>query len=77
MKPIFKHRHKWQTRGVNRFGTDTYRICLKCRVTQQRTNKPFKPDLWTDCDPIPELDNQFDGNDQYIFNHEKFINETL
>ena len=62
---IFPHRHNWQTRGVNTYGAPTYRLCLKCRETQGRVS--VVPDRWEKCDPIPELDNQFDSNDNFIF----------
>lgn len=64
---FFKHRHKWQIRGINRYGTTTYRVCLKCRECQARINKPFEPDLFEKCVPIEYLDNQFDENDNYIY----------
>lgn len=62
-----KHKHKWQTRGINRYGNTTYRVCLKCREAQHRVNEPFQKDKFDKCDPIPELDAQFDENDKYIF----------
>lgn len=67
---LFPHKHKWQIRGQNRYGGDTYRICLKCRETFKRVNNSWEDDRWEKCDPIPELDNQFDSNDKYIFNEQ-------
>jgi hypothetical protein len=66
---LFPHRHKWQERGINRYGTTTYRVCLKCREAQQRVNKSYEDDRFEICEPIAELDAQFDENDKYIFNH--------
>ena len=63
LKLLFPHRHKWQTRGQNRWGLPTYRLCLKCRETQCRVNKSYENESWEKCDPIIELDNQFDEND--------------
>lgn len=65
---LFSHKHKWQIRGVNRYGISTYKICLKCRETYERANKSNETEMWIKCDPIPELDNQFDSNDKFIFN---------
>jgi hypothetical protein len=59
--------HKWQTRGRNRYGKATYKMCLKCRKTFHQVNKSWEPEKWEQCDPIPELDDQFDSNDQFIF----------
>lgn len=67
LKP--KHSHKWQVRGENRFGLPTYRLCLKCRISQQRVNNIGQPDMWDICEPKKYLDSQFDSNDKYIFNH--------
>ena len=67
IKKLFPHRHKWQIRGRNRYGTPTYRFCLKCRKAQERVNNPFEDDKFEYCEPIPELDNQFDKNNNYIF----------
>jgi hypothetical protein len=64
---LFPHKHKWQVRGTNRYGTPTYRLCLKCRITEKRVNKSNEEDKWEQCEPIPELDSQFDVNDKYIF----------
>lgn len=64
---IFKHRHKWQVRGVNRYGSPTYKICLKCRKTCARVNQPFTKEVWQECTPNVELDSQFDNQDRYIF----------
>jgi len=64
----FPHKHKWQTRGVNRYGTTTYRLCLKCRQTQQRVNKSYETERFEDCNPIPDLDAQFDEHDNFIYN---------
>lgn len=66
---LFPHRHKWQQRGVNKYGATTYRMCLKCRETQQRVNKSNEPDRFEKCKPIIDLDAQFDENDEYIFEH--------
>lgn len=60
----FKHRHKWQDRGYNRWGVPTYRICLKCRIRQQVTSGPWEPRKWEVCDPIPELDNVYNEKDE-------------
>ena len=60
-------RHKWQTRGINRYGGATYRMCLKCRIRQVRVNKSYEDERWEESDPIPELDDQFDENDNYKF----------
>jgi len=61
------HHHKWQVRGRNRYGGETYRICLKCRKAYKRVNKISEDERWEECEPIPELDNQFDQNDNYIW----------
>lgn len=66
---FFEHRHKWQARGRNRYGVRTYRMCLKCRERQKRVNKINEEERWETCEPIPELDAQFDENDNYIWNH--------
>lgn len=63
---LFKHKHKWQTRGVNKWGLVTYRYCLKCGETQERINKPYEDELFVKCNPIPRLDNQFDKNNNLI-----------
>ena len=62
----FPHKHKWQKRGVNRYGTETYRMCLKCRETQKRVNNINERDRFENCEPIPDLDAQFDKDDNYI-----------
>jgi hypothetical protein len=62
------HRHEWQDRGKNRYGGTTYRMCLTCRERQKRVNKPSENERWEICDPIPDLDAQFDESDRYIFN---------
>ena len=67
IKSKFKHKHKWQTRGINRYGIDTYRICIKCKESQHRINKSYESELWEKCEPITELDNQFDKNNNFIF----------
>ena len=64
---LFKHSHKWQIRGRNKYGGETYRICLKCRETYQRVNNPWENERWEQCEPILNLDAQFDKNDNYIF----------
>jgi hypothetical protein len=64
---FFEHKHKWQVRGRNRYGIETYRICLNCRKTYKRVNKSYEQDRWEECDPIPDLDSQFDKNDEFIF----------
>lgn len=64
---LFKHRHKWQVRGRSRYQNPTYRVCLRCRQAQE-----WKGGLngkFVNCDPIHNLDAQFDENDKYIFNH--------
>ena len=63
---LFKHRHKWQNRGQNRYGGITYRLCLKCRESQHRVNKVNESERWEKCEPVPYLDAQFDINDKYI-----------
>ena len=71
IKPLFDrffpHIHKFQIRGINRYGGGTYRVCLKCRVSQTRVNKFNELEKWEDCCPIKELDDQFDSNDNFIF----------
>lgn len=62
-----KHKHKWQIRGRNRWGLETYRVCTKCGEAQERVNKPNQFDLFLKCERIKELDAQFDENNQYIF----------
>ena len=64
---FFPHKHKWQIRGQNRYGGATYRICLKCRETYQRVNNSWEDEKWEQCEPIPDLDAQFDSNDRFIF----------
>jgi len=61
------HRHVWQVRGRNRWGGETYRICLKCRKAYRRVNKISEDERWEECEPIPELDSQFDRYDNYIW----------
>jgi len=72
LKQLFKIKyscnHKWQARGQNGYGIDTYRVCLKCRESQQRINNLGGLDKFEKCEPIPHLDNQFDKNDKFIFN---------
>lgn len=60
--------HKWQTRGINRYGITTYQVCLKCREAQQRVNNLGELSKFEKCENIPFLDNQFDEKDKYIFN---------
>ena len=67
MARFFSHKHKWQIRGRNRYGGETYRICLKCRKTYQRVNDSWEDEIWQECEPIPYLDSQFDTNDKFIF----------
>lgn len=64
---LFQHRHRFQDRGQNRYGGITYKVCLKCRKSYIRVNSIGEPEKWEECDPIPELDNQFDENDKFIF----------
>lgn len=64
---LFPHKHKWQVRGRNRFGSPTYRICLKCRKTYQRVNKSWEDERWEECEAIDDLDSQFDSKDKFIF----------
>jgi hypothetical protein len=59
-------KHKWQTRGRNRYGITTYRLCLKCRETQERVNNLGEPEKFDKCKPNQWLDAQFDKNDNYI-----------
>lgn len=61
------HKHIWQVRGINRYGGATYKICLKCRETFVRVNKLSEEERWEKCDPIIDLDSQFDDNDKFIF----------
>lgn len=64
---VFPHQHTWQVRGVNRYGLETYKICLTCRKTYKRVNKSWESARWEECEPIAELDNQFDQNDKFKF----------
>lgn len=64
---LFPHRHNWQIRGRNRYGGGTYRVCLGCRIPQKRVNKPYEEERWENCEPIKELDDQFDENDRFLF----------
>ncbi len=66
-KRFLPHKHKWQIRGRNRYGVATYRICLKCRETFERVNEFYEEERWEKCEPIAELDSQFDSNDRYVF----------
>lgn len=66
MNKFFKHKHKWQTRGVNKWYITTYRVCLKCGERQERVNKSYEKDKFKKCEPIPHLDNQFDSKGNYI-----------
>lgn len=53
-----KRCHKWQTRGVNRYGIATYRVCLKCGKREQwygGINGSFN-----ECERTLDLDSQFD-----------------
>jgi|TARA_R110001606_G_scaffold377980_1_gene537441 hypothetical protein len=61
------HRHKWQKRGVSRYGNTTYRVCLKCRKSQSWEGGIDGKFVY--CDRIKELDEQFNEKDKYIFNH--------
>lgn len=66
---IFKslfHRHKWQTRGVNKWNLSTYRVCLRCGEAQERINQSFEKEMFVPCEHIKELDNQFDSKGNYI-----------
>ena len=63
MIKLFSHNHKWQIRGQNSFGLPTYRICLKCRETQERLDR----DNWVKCYPMHSLDILFDEKDDFIF----------
>lgn len=67
MSRFSSHKHKWQIRGRNRYGGETYRICLKCRETYQRVNNSWEDERWEQCEPIADLDGQFDSNDRFIF----------
>lgn len=62
---LFKHRHKWQVRGRSKYQNPTYRICLKCR--QRQSWEGGLNGKFVDCEPIPDLDAQFDNNDSFIF----------
>jgi len=62
-----RHKHSWQVRGRNRYGGETYRVCLKCREAQRRVNTLSEAERWAACESVPELDSQFDKNDEYIF----------
>jgi hypothetical protein len=64
---LFKHRHIFQDRAINTFGIPTYRVCLKCRKSYQRINKPHEIDKWEQCEPLEKFDSQFDKKDNYIF----------
>ena len=64
---LFKHRHKWQVRGRSRYQNATYRVCLKCRQSQYWEGGLHGQ--FVDCEPVAELDAQFDENDNYIFNY--------
>jgi len=66
LKNLFKHNHKWQTRGVNRWNTPTYRVCLKCGEAQQRVNDLGHPDKFEQCSRNAYLDDQFDEKGNYI-----------
>lgn len=66
MFSLFQHKHYWQARGVNRYGLETYRVCLKCKKAYVRINKPGFPEKWEQCDRIKELDDQFDDKGNYI-----------
>jgi len=65
---LFPHKHKWQKRGQNRYGTTTYRVCLKCGESQKRVNNSNEPDKFEPCEPMASLDAQFDNSNDYIFN---------
>jgi len=69
LSKLFKrfHKHKWQTRGQNRWGSATYRVCLSCRVRQKRVNNSWEDERWEDCAPIGYLDEQFDEFDNFIW----------
>jgi hypothetical protein len=69
-KQFFKHKHEWQSRGTNRYGGTTYRVCIKCRESQIIVNNSWEDDRFEKCDSLPELDSQFDDNDNYIFAHQ-------
>ena len=63
---LFSFNHKWQTRGRNIYGFATYQVCLKCGKAQEwegGLNGRF-----VDCKRNPFLDEQFDENNNYIFN---------
>lgn len=66
IKKLFPHNHKWQRRGVNQYGITTYRMCLRCRNTESLVNESNEPEKFIPCEPVLELDNQFDENDEYI-----------
>jgi len=64
---LFKHKHKFQVRGRNRYGVATYKICLKCRKAFERVNESLDSEVWKECSPINHLDAQFNENDKFIF----------
>lgn len=61
---LLTHRHEWQTRGINKYGAPTYRICLRCRESQRLVSMTGE---FEKCDPVPFLDAQFDKDDKYIY----------
>lgn len=59
--------HRWQTRATNVYFNPMYQKCLTCKTHQERTNKSWEDDKFQKCEPMPEFDNQFDKNNNYIF----------
>ena len=55
-KNLFKHKHKWQTRGQNKWFITTYRVCLKCGHYQKRVHKSGESDRFEKCDRVLYLD---------------------
>ena len=62
-RQIFKHKHEWQTRAVNRYGLTAYRVCLKCSQPQELTGEQWKngycKSIYANCKNIPEFDKDF------------------
>ena len=65
---FLKHKHKFQERAVNRYGTCNYQVCTGCGLAQKRVNKIGEDDRFENCERMPEFDSQFDENNNYIFN---------
>jgi hypothetical protein len=61
---IFKHKHKWQSRAINRYGMTTYRVCLKCGraecISHDEWKNGFLQTIYERCERMSEFDSEYD-----------------